>query len=270
MRRARILTAAVAATALAGASATGVASAAPPAWHYCAKATPKNTGNFTDKSCSTSSAPGQGKYELLEGVGKAKTFKGKDGFERDAIRVVIPGKAELHLECQKAAISGHPVAPRGVAGVRITFSKCEMLGGSCGTVTTEALSGELGWLEKAGGKAGVSLTNEASPGTGYIAQFTCELGGPGTKFRVFGAFIGEIPTSGAVGKQFMLTYRLGQYVEEPNSPTNPPAFEESSVGTMLSQVNSLESKGEWEPAEGGYRSGTGAQYAVKGEALAIF
>jgi hypothetical protein len=47
-----------------------------PTWKACVKAEPKNTGNYSDKSC-TVSAGGTGKYELAEGIGKGKGFKGR-------------------------------------------------------------------------------------------------------------------------------------------------------------------------------------------------
>jgi hypothetical protein len=273
MRRAGLLAVAAAAVSLCGFSS--VASAAPPAWHYCAKATPKNTGSYSDKSCSLASEPGKGSYELFAGVGKGKAFKGKGGSGRQ-ILIVIPGKAELHLECAKSALTGHPVAPSGVKGVVITYSKCTMLGAPCksegspkGTVHTETLSGELGWLNKVKGMAGVSLSNEVSPGTGYVVMFGCEFNpGEVVGFRSFGAFIGEIATTGAVGKEFLLDYSTGQYVEEPNEPTNPPEFEERFVGTLQSEYNSVESGFEWVPP-GGLRGGLEHGLAVKGEALSI-
>jgi hypothetical protein len=248
---------------------TATASAEPPAWHYCAKTTAKNTGSFSDKGCSVKSEVGKGAYELFTGVGKGKAFKGKVKVMERVIQIIVPGKADLRLECQKSAISGHTVAPRGVVGVRLTFSKCELLDEPCGTVTTEALSGELGWLNKAKGIAGVSLSNEASPGTGYIVQFTCMFGSQPVKFRSNGAFIGAIPTTTAISKELTLEYVVFQYLEELNEPTNPPAFEEAFVGTLQTEINSPESKFEWTP-EGGWHSGVEATFPVKGEALAIY
>jgi len=268
-RAAKVLATAVSAIAVCGALAAA-ALAAPPAWHYCGKTVPKNTGNYSDKACSLGSEPGQGKYEIFEGVGKGKGFKGKvTGDINNAVQVTIPHKAELHVECGKSSISGHPVAPRGVAGVRITFSKCELLGGSCGTISTEALSGELGWLDQGTGLAGVSLSNEAEPDSGLVAQFSCVFSnGQTAKFRSNGAFIGELAANGPIGKEHTLFFRLAEYLGE-DGPTNPPAFEEGFVGTLQTEVNSPESKFEWTP-EGGYRSGLEASFPTKGEALSIF
>ncbi len=270
MRRATALVTAVVAVLVAGAALAGGASAAPPAWHYCGKAVPKNTGSYSDKACSVSSEPGHGKYELFEGVGKGKSFKGKDAPAPRALLIVIPGKAELHVECAKASISGRPIAPSGVAGVRITFSKCELLDAPCGTISTEALSGELGWLDRETGLAGVSLANEAKPGSGLVVQFSCTFSnGQVAKFRSNGAFIGELPANGPVSRERTLTYPVGQYLEEENEPTNPPAFEERLVGTLQTEINSPESEFEWTP-EGGYHSGVEATFPLKGEALSIF
>jgi hypothetical protein len=154
-----------------------------------------------------------------------------------------------------------------VTGVRVAFSKCELLGAQCGTISTEALSGELGWLDRETGLAGVSLTDEAEPGSGLLAQFSCTFpSGQVAKFRSEGAFIGELQANGPIGKE--RTFSLGQYLGE-NEPTNPPAFEEGFVGTLQTEVNSPESGFEWTP-EGGYRSGLEASFPTKGEALSIY
>jgi hypothetical protein len=269
MRRTAIVASTVVAALAIGAIFAAAASAAP-SWHYCAKTVPKNTGNYSDKMCSLAGEPGHGKYELLEGVGKGKGFKGKVLPDYRALTVTIPHRAELHVECAKASISGRPVAPRGVAGVRITFSKCELLGASCGTISTEALSGELGWLDEEAGLAGVSLTNEAEPGTGLVTQVSCTFSdGQVVKFRSNGAFVGELPANGPISKERTLNYQLAEYLKEETGPTNPPAFEEGFVGTLQTEINSPESKGEWTP-EGGYRSGIEATFPLKGEALSIF
>jgi hypothetical protein len=251
------------------------ASAAPPAWHYCGKATPKNTGSYSDRSCSLASEPGAGAYELLPGVGKGKPFLGKGGAGQQVL-IVIPHRGELHMACDKSVLRGHPVAPSGVQRVVITYSKCAVFGSPCrsegepkGTVRTEALSGELGWLDREKGLAGLSLTNEASPGSGYIVRFSCEFGrGRFEAFRSFGAFIGEIPTTGALRSEFPLEYRT-QYLEELEGPTSPPEFEERFVGTLQTEKNGAETGFEW-AVPGGYRSALEHGLEVTGEGLAIF
>lgn len=275
MGRAGMPAVAAVAAALCGVSSVAMASGTQPSWHYCGKATPKNTGAYSDKSCSLAGEAGKGAYELFAGVGKDKAFKGKDGFGRQML-IVVPHKAELHLECAKGQLTGVPVAPSGVKGVVIAYSKCEMLDSPChsegakkGTVHTEPLSGELGWLNESKGLAGVSLSNEASPGSGYIVRFSCEFNpGEVAGFRSFGAVIGEIPTTGAISKEFQLEYNTGEYLGELNEPTNPPEFEERFVGTLQSEVNGPETGFEWGPA-GGLRGGLERGFAVKGEALSI-
>jgi hypothetical protein len=264
----RVAAVAALGAAVLAASLAGAASAAPPAWHYCGKALTKNTGNYTDKGCSVASAPGQGKYELFTGVGKGKGFKGKG--PGGLLDVVIPHETELRIECAKSSLEGHPVAPSGVAGVTVAFSKCTFFGtASCGTITTSALSGQLGWLDRETGTAGISLTSEMEPGSGLIAQGACTLNGKAISFRVKGAVIGAMPASSSISKEHTVTYSLGQYLETENVPTNPPAFEEGLVGILQTELKSPESKEEWTP-EGGLPSGFEAHVTLKGEALSVF
>src|SRR5262249_13848174 len=134
-----------------GALTAASASASGPVWAYCGKAVPKNTGKYTDKSCSIESPSHGGKYELIDGIGKGKGLKGKAEGGMTLYGVVHPG--EFNLRCEKASISGSYVAPNRVTGVHITMSKCEYNVNedvAC-TVSTTPLSGELGWINQGKG-----------------------------------------------------------------------------------------------------------------------
>jgi hypothetical protein len=207
------------------ASAVSAASGAP-RWFYCGQAVPKNTGAFADKSCSVpSSPPGMGKYELLEGVGKGKSIKLK-GTGLEEVTMLPPGVSQelapgeepekIRVHCRTMKGSGRPIAPAGMADVVLTFSKCAVLGAPCqngtkkGVITTEPLAGQLGWLE--GSSVGIDLTNEAEPGIGPIASYTCtEVG----VFTVVGSVIaqqtGDIE---AVSTELGWRWAIGPYLGE--------------------------------------------------------
>jgi hypothetical protein len=278
MKRMRILgLALVAVFAFAAMTASG-ASASKPVWKFCAKAakvgktTP--TGEFSDKNCSVA-APG-GKYQLEAGIGKGKGFKGKGG--KAILHNVVPGKGDIKVECASFKDEGSVVAPSGVAKVKSTFSKCKSLGAPCKTeggkketITTSSLAGSLGYLNKAHTAAGESLTDEAAPGSGFLATFECE---GLAKVRVHGAVIGSLSPFGSISKESTTTFTVGPFLGElaPGyTPlVNPPAFEEGaeSVGVLLTELNGPETGNEWAP-EGGLPSGQEGEAENKGEALEV-
>jgi hypothetical protein len=264
MERMKISVAAAVLVALAIAMLGGVSAAsASPTWHYCAKTKPKNTGNYTSSTCDTKSAPGEGPYEYYEGIGKGGGFKGKGG----SLTVYIYGLGRM--VCPSTTISGVPVAPNGVAKVELTLKKCkygatpcDTEGGPLETIETEPLSGQLGWLSKSSNVAGLSLTSESSPGTGFIANFDC-LGL--AEFRWTGAFIAVIGPTKKVTKETELDYSVAEYFTG-EALTNPPAFEEGTVGVLETEFNSSATGNKWsEPT----RSGWEGNMESKGEALSI-
>jgi hypothetical protein len=280
MKRMRILgLALVAVFAFAAVMASG-ASAVKPTWKVCAKTeknpeTKKYTHQYNDKLCSEKNEAGEGKYELENGIGKAKPFKGKGGVA--ILHNVIPGKGDITVECQQFKDTGEVVAPSGVVNVKSEFKKCKSLGFPCKTVgpgekteviTTNALAGELGWMDKAHTVAGESLTSQAEPGSGYLAEFECE---GVAKVRVHGAVIGETSPAHAVTKEETATFAVAEYgIGQEKSLSNPPAFEEGAepVGVLLTELNGPETGNTWQP-EGGLVSGQQAVAVNKGERLEI-
>jgi hypothetical protein len=159
------------------------AGASTPTWYECAKA-PKAgkvyTGSYSSKTCEAASeVQGGGKYELREGVGKAKHFKGKGG----AVTLQVASTlGSVTVECASSTAGGAPALPNLETGVAFTFKNCEALGSKSCT-TAGAKSGELiitglkatlSEIEKAP-EVSVKLESEAHPGTeGVISSFTCE------------------------------------------------------------------------------------------------
>jgi hypothetical protein len=253
-----------------GALTAASASASGPVWAYCGKAVPKNTGAYTDKSCSIESPGHEGKFELLNGIGKGKGFKAKaEGARLDG--VAPPGGFEL--QCPKASISGQYVAPNKVAGVHITMSKCEYNvseGVTC-TMSTTALSGELGWIDQAKGEAGVMLTSEAEPESGLITEIQGCL--VGVKQRWRGAAIGRWGPLNVITKESTLDYVAQQFPDEANKRfdelSNPPAFEgEEGIHILRSELNDPENGFEWSTARGN-AGALEAVFHIKGEALMV-
>lgn len=274
MKRIRVVGLALVAV-LAFAGLTAGAASAKPTWKFCGKTEPKNTGNFSDKLCSIG-APGTGKYELKEGIGKGKGFKGKGG--EASLHNVIPGKGDIKVTCASFKDAGSVVAPSGVAKVTATFKKCKSLGAPCKTeggkketIETKLMTGSLGYLNKAHTAAGESLTSEAEPSSGYLAEFECE---GLAKVRVHGAVIGALTPFGVVSKESQSIFSVGPYLGElaPGyTPlTNVPAFEEGAepVGVLLTELNGPETGNEWAPA-GGLPSGQEGTANNKGEALEV-
>lgn len=178
------LLAAVALAAVGSASA----SAAEPALYEChklAKVEKKYHGKYTDKKCSVESATHEGAYELQEGIGKGKAFKGK-GKGANLEIVGVGG-----VTCTSSADTGKFTGPKAAGGIKVTFKGCELVHHQCentatvGEIKTNPLKGEVGYIEggKSEHKVGVALTAETGL---YEAEFHCGE----QNLRVTGAVVG--------------------------------------------------------------------------------
>ena len=195
-----------------GCMLTTSAAANAPTWFECAKASPKNTGNYIDKACNEASTPGQGGYVLKVGLGNkgvGKAFKGKSGEVNLHVASWLPESfvcAEMgndcRVKCKKASITGKDVLPSSEEDVQIVFSTCTLFVSKCtspgafraGEIRTTVLRGELGYLGEPDA-VGVKLESSSSPG-GVIAEFTCgekkeHFSGDYTRATLSGAIIGQ-------------------------------------------------------------------------------
>jgi hypothetical protein len=182
----------VAVVALCAVAAAG-ASAAEPALFECAKA-PKVgkffTGGFNNKTCSEANPEHKGKYELQEGIGKGKVFKGK------AKGANLEVKGLGGVACTSNSDTGKFTGPKTGAGIVVTFKGCELnhhqceSGATLGTIVTNPLKGEVGYIE--GGKAkhevGVAITAETGL---FEAEFHCAE----IELRVSGTVIGLVTSA---------------------------------------------------------------------------
>lgn len=180
-------------------AATAAAETLPaPVWATCAKASPKDTGKYKNKTCSESEPSGKGKYELVAGVGKGKAFKGKTAKgEEVVLDVKVPqsGSGSFEIKCASGKDAGTPVAPNLEEKVTASLSKCVFVGKECetkgakkGEIKVTGLKGELGYIEEGGSpKVGVELKSEAE--SGIMSEFNCE--GNSVEAKISGEVIGE-------------------------------------------------------------------------------
>jgi hypothetical protein len=265
-----VVAAACLAVSLVASLGAGSAFAEKPAWYECAKV----KGGPFEKGCEKEG--GTGGWVVRPGIGKGNTFKGTGG--EMSWHLVIPGKGDIKTTCASWKIAGGVAAPNKVTKVAFELKKCKVLGAPCKTeggpietIESESLAGELGYMNKSHSAAGLSLYNEAAPGSGLMATFECETF---AKERWSGAIIASITPFLVMGKEKTLNYSVGAFLGEPKpgyTPlTNPPAFEEGAepVGTQLTELNGPETGNEWAP-EGGLPSGWEASASINGERLEI-
>jgi len=227
--------------------AVSSASAAEPAFYECAKTT---GGKFSNKTCS---APGEGKtgkYELKEGIGKGKIFKGKGG------------SATLHtpavggeVVCKSFKDSGFVNSPTTENKVISEFKTCTSLGKKCaspgekaGTIKTTDLKGVLGYINKAKKEVGVALSAESGS---VLAEFNCEGLEIVTTGSVIGRQLGDINTFSKTSESVFKVNGEG-FQEVKN-------FEGGATQVLESKIN----------GSGPFESGQQAEATNKGEELEI-
>jgi len=204
------------------ASTAGSASATVPTWFECHKAAKSGktfTGRYDGKHCEEASeVEGSGRYELLEGVGKGKAFKGKGG--NAVLHVTTPLGSDT-VQCTSSTDSGTPALPNRETGVAIVYKGCETLGSKrcsstgarAGEVQIGGLKGELILQEGSTSAVEVKLESAAHPGPGgEMAQFSCE----GLQATITGELLGgRSKDVDVIDKESEITYAAeGQTVLE--------------------------------------------------------
>lgn len=180
------------------ASAIADASAPVPTWFQCGKTAKSGkayTGNYTGKACEAATkVQTGGKYELQEGIGKGKGFKGKGG---KAILRVKTALGNDTVECASSTDSGTPALPNLETDLIITYkgckapsaARCSSAGARAGEIKLAGIKGELGYVQQSPTPiVDLTLESEAHPGSeGEIAALDCE----GLQATVAGGAIGE-------------------------------------------------------------------------------
>jgi hypothetical protein len=179
--------------------AIGVSSASALEYRVCIKASPKNTGNFSDKGC-TVAAPGTGKYTLgTFEQAKKKVSKSKGTHPVNNLVNPSTKKVEGVTECKKEKGTAEITSAK-TAKVENSYSKCSSAGKTCetagagkGNIKTHVLTSTLVPIS-AGTGDGVVFT----PASGAVlAEYNCE----GIEITAEGAPIGEmVGLNGAASK----------------------------------------------------------------------
>jgi hypothetical protein len=280
MKRMRILGLALVAV-FAFAAMSAVSASAAPEWAACEKASPSNTGKYSDKLCTTKEEAGKGKYELVAGsIGKGKAFKVAN-VGVSLLHNVVPGTGDVAVECEKLKGAGKPVAPNAQKEVTLTFSKCTTLEKTVpcenikkGTIATNKLAGVLAEVS---GKVGTILKPESGE---YFVEFTCPGVFPKVRVldQVFGEYTGQTNT---ISKESKGHYTVGNYLGEPlpgyKPITNIPTAGPPTYGVLHTEAKNKETEEKYTSPEnpegwgppGGLPSGQQGEVAVKGEALMV-
>jgi len=192
-------------------SAAG-ASAAEPAFYECHKLAKNAEGNyeggFTDKACSAASGTHEGKYELQEGIGKKHTIKGKSGHAE----LETPGLG--NVSCTSSKSLGTLESPKHIGAITVEYKgctaagkKCNSAGAKAGSIKTNELEGNLGYISKAGHEVGVLITAVSK---GNLAEFNCE----GLQIETKGGVIGRATPVNTFTKVGELTFKKSGSVQE--------------------------------------------------------
>jgi hypothetical protein len=208
------------------------ASAAEPALYECAKLkkntkTKKYEGKY-EKGCVTQNAKGEGEYELKEGIGKGKTFKGTS----KGANLNVKGLGGI--DCTKSKNTGKFTTPTTGADIVATFEGCELNGKKCesgataGKVITNKLKGGVGYLAGKGTKT-PTVGSDISAETGEVlAELHC-----GTlTIAVTGSVIGEVEPVNTFTKTAKFVFKQSSKV----GVQKWTKFEEGPEDTLLSHV----------------------------------
>jgi hypothetical protein len=182
--------------------ASASAAAAEPAFYECAEVTGK-TGKW-EKGCKVEHEGGTGgKYEIEEGIGKGKAFKGSSKGANINI------KGFLGMTCTSSSETGSLTSPTSAGDVVIKFEGCEVNGKKCqttetaGEIVTDPLVGEFGYLGGKGTKsptAGIDLKAE----TGEVMyEYKCGS----LDFATTGSVLGEMSPVNKWSKTTTLTFK---------------------------------------------------------------
>jgi hypothetical protein len=223
MKRIRIVGLCLMAVFALGAVAAASASAGPPEYKTCVKASPKESGKFNNKTCSTASKGGkkEGDYELgAWNAGKKVTLTGKNG--ESTLGSYIPeNEAEFwtggtnagNVTCKKAASKGEITGPKE-ATTTVSFSSCSSEGKKCtsagakaGDIVTKKLTTIIGYIDE--GKAVGILVEAGGGGVDVQAAFNCEGLAIETNGSLIGVQSGNVNTFSKESKQSFLENAKG-------------------------------------------------------------
>jgi hypothetical protein len=245
MKRSRAFWPCLLAAVLIAAIAAASAAAVEPAFYEC-KSIGKGKGNFA-KGCKVHKAGGG--YELVEGIGKGKPFKGKGG----AATLHTPAIGG-EITCTSFKDEGVMSSPTTQKKIVSVFSGCSTIGKKCtspgqkaGLIKTFNLAATIGYISKAEHRVGADLVPETGK---RLAGFTCE----GLSVIVEGSVIGEVRPVNTVSKvanvSFVINGEGFQTIQK---------LEGAPKDVLLATVN----------GGGPFESGQQCQAETKGEELEL-
>jgi hypothetical protein len=267
-------------------SATVAASASAetlPALYECAKAAKvggKYTGKYTDKDCSTEAtleeiAKGKtNEYEIEEGWGKGKVFKGKE-LSGSKLDITIP--EDFTITCNSFTYEGEFTGEKDMSGLTMEIKGCGFASTKCyhkgataeekgaGDIDTTPLKGEFGYIDAARHEVGLKLSpeNAAEP---YIAEFECgPIDGTTLYERLSGSVIGRAEPVNVLTKTSKVVF-----VEESNKQV-PESFEGGLENDFLGMETYSSTEGGIEPPSWSkpIHSTQTAEAETKGEELML-
>jgi hypothetical protein len=205
-----------------------------PVFARCVKASPKNTGEYTEKACNTHASPaGTGAYSLVTmPAGETVAVEGKS----KSTKIVVKGDS-LVVVCTKDKLKGTLENKFGRTGKLfnpvITLEKCEVEGHKTETCQNEATGkikdepyyGEDAWLGEEETKPGMVLVGGPT--------FTCA----GKEIALNGVLIGTITNT---SKGLTLSFGVNSHGEQ----------EDSSFWSEESQVTEFPYTHLWTGEEG--------------------
>lgn len=184
----------------------GAAFAEPPEFGTCVQVAPK-TGAYSGRSCLHPAKPGKGKYEWMTEPTANNKFS---GFLEEPV-LKTTGAQKIQVACVFGELEGEYTGAKSLIIKQLLFGNCQRAGVSnvleswCqnvasfrGEVSTQELTGELGYIEH-GAKTRVGLDIKPKAGKA-LALFECggaspvgEYGtGTGTLLEVEGSVIGRV------------------------------------------------------------------------------
>jgi hypothetical protein len=141
-------------------------------------------GAFDDRHCTEADPNHEGSFELTEGVGKGKPFKGKaSGGVQLQLHQFFTGE-ERSIICSKGSDEGLVTGPSSIENLRFKLQGCEgpwfQLSEECsqvgastprGTIEFGPLSATLGYISSAEHRVGIDLKGEGEE----FAEVYCEF-----------------------------------------------------------------------------------------------
>jgi hypothetical protein len=137
----------------------------PPEFGRCERA----KGEFNNSKCTTQTAGG--KYEWHSGVANPALTT-----HAGSVKLETADGALLRCSTEHGTATFSTAKTLGgvvlqFTGCELRFSKCTTAGHAAGEIETKQLEGQLGWISKAAGQAGLAL--RPSGGSGPFAEYSC-------------------------------------------------------------------------------------------------